>query len=641
MSSEKIDYRDPTHIDEPNDIDQTQVPPSIMRIAKWVRYKMYGGSVREAIARGIEHAGAWANEANKRSEDVEERFNDQIAGTTNSQEVIDARKPLESTAFKTLRERLNASDELANKLGDASTDLAQNMLRVNSDNNNLDKMSLAAKILRTDSTRVFQGAAFDSKGNLYLNEQSDEAGSQLINKYNIETGELITSRDLKLTEIVWLEGCSLVEDVKTGHALFVIPIDLNRNWVIYDFDSDTKSDPFKLEGEPKYCIDNTGSYLLTTQTQYNNLGDVNDLIVGFNLYDLQSVLALKPKIVKFIPVKDSLVRGGNKIQGVQLIDDYIYIGRGTPKQWLRTTVINTEGILVSDYNWDKQSLNQLFNINGTIYVESEGFAFIKLKGITMPVMSFLLTSSANGDLQYAFLAMGTDDGLEINYTAGASVASLTRPERVGSAQGLTFIAGGLSTDESLLVKFNRIKEPGTYNFTATEGNIGLSPNMKTISGIVVVREVADGLLSKATAFGVDYDNVFWSIYFDHNQWSKWSNVSGMPAHIIDNNFDPLTTNSGSYRTGSPVNSPAGNGAYIYDIKNSIGYKVIICYDVNRNEQYQRTFTPAGADSGWKKLSSVSVAKTAYELMTTNAALKNAQSQNAKMAYQIMTLGGKQ
>lgn len=568
-------------------------------------------------------------------------FNDMVANPANKDvdlsEVRIARKPQGESAYPTLGDRLDAIDNNSELLSDSNRYLNQNTLRVN-DNVNLASMKVVTKFLRKEPTRVFQGAAFDSKGNLYLNEQSDKAGSQLINKYNPETGELLLSRDLKMENIVWFEGTSLVEDTQTGAIKFILPNDVVGNWIIYDFDNDTKSNVFKLEGEPKYCVDNTGSYLLTTQTQYNNIGDVNDLVVGFNVYDLASVIMGSPKIVKFIPVKDSIVHGANKIQGIQMVDDLIYIGRGTYTQWLRTTVINSSGVLINDFNWDKQDFNRLLEFENPLQIESEGFSFKVIEGKAVPVMNTLVT--VDGLVYYVLFALGMDGGLMINYTAGASMAGLTRQDELGTVRGITFAAGGPPPSESILVKFGRIKEPGTYTFMAIEGNIGLSVNMKSIIGTIIVREVADGKITKASVVGVDYDNVIWSCYYDHGQWSKWANAGGMPAHIVGD-FDPLITNSGTYRTGSVTNKPSGAGnALIYEIHDSIGYKVITCFDINNNDQYQRTFMSDGRDSGWKKLSSVSVAKTAYELMTTNAALKTAQSQNAKMAYQIMTLGGK-
>lgn len=102
----------------PIEYDQTKVPTLIRKHADDVRTKTYGQEVREAQARNAEVAGLIASEAEIKasnadllSKDTQNRFNDQIVGTTNSNEVIDARRPFGSeTAFKTVGERLDYTE---------------------------------------------------------------------------------------------------------------------------------------------------------------------------------------------------------------------------------------------------------------------------------------------------------------------------------------------------------------------------------------------------------------------------------------------------------------------------------------------------------------------------------------------------
>lgn len=99
----------------PIEYDQTKVPALIRKHADNVRTKTYGQEVREAQARNAELAGLIASESNNIakaaetvSKDTQNRFKDQIAGTTNSDEVIDARRPTDGVAFSTLNERIEA-----------------------------------------------------------------------------------------------------------------------------------------------------------------------------------------------------------------------------------------------------------------------------------------------------------------------------------------------------------------------------------------------------------------------------------------------------------------------------------------------------------------------------------------------------
>ena len=99
----------------PIEYDQSNVPSLIRKHADNVRTKTYGQDVREAMARNAEVAGLIANEANDISKeardistDTQNRFDDQISGSTDINEVIDARRPSGSaTAYPTLNERID------------------------------------------------------------------------------------------------------------------------------------------------------------------------------------------------------------------------------------------------------------------------------------------------------------------------------------------------------------------------------------------------------------------------------------------------------------------------------------------------------------------------------------------------------
>ena len=114
----------------PIEYDQTKVPALIKKHADNVRTKTYGQEVREAQARNAEYAGLIASEAESKatnadllSKDTQNRFKDQIEGTTNSDEVIDARRPFGSESYTTLGERLNDSDNKIKETEDLSQEL--------------------------------------------------------------------------------------------------------------------------------------------------------------------------------------------------------------------------------------------------------------------------------------------------------------------------------------------------------------------------------------------------------------------------------------------------------------------------------------------------------------------------------------
>ena len=121
MANDKTEYRDESHITEASDVDQSKVPSAIKKLSTWIRQKMYGEDVRESIARGIEKSGEVAQKAvdisvdtsnrqdnvDQSQKDFEDRYNNQIAGNTDLNEVIDARKPAGGEAYQTLGKRLD------------------------------------------------------------------------------------------------------------------------------------------------------------------------------------------------------------------------------------------------------------------------------------------------------------------------------------------------------------------------------------------------------------------------------------------------------------------------------------------------------------------------------------------------------
>lgn len=105
----------------PIEYDQSKVPQLIRKHADNVRGKSYGQQVREAQARNAEYAGLIASEADSKatsadllSKDTQNRFKDQIEGTTNSDEIIDARRPDGAAIFTTLNDRLTVQLKYVN-----------------------------------------------------------------------------------------------------------------------------------------------------------------------------------------------------------------------------------------------------------------------------------------------------------------------------------------------------------------------------------------------------------------------------------------------------------------------------------------------------------------------------------------------
>ncbi|MGF2144033.1 hypothetical protein ACQUEF_01635 [Vagococcus fluvialis] len=116
--SEETKYTDQTGLDKV-DYDQEQVSPEVKKHVKNVRTKMFGRHVRESIARAIEFidltaqsALNFAKKAFSKSEDTENRLDNQIRDLTSDSEIIDLRysKMLKKT-FNILKDRGDFWDE--------------------------------------------------------------------------------------------------------------------------------------------------------------------------------------------------------------------------------------------------------------------------------------------------------------------------------------------------------------------------------------------------------------------------------------------------------------------------------------------------------------------------------------------------
>lgn len=110
------------------------ITPLSQVYANFIRSKLFGKHVREALARGILIASIDANEAKEiarianaksdetagRQDDLEERWKTVLAETTDGAEVIDARTGLRGTSWTTLKGRLDSMQDVEDKLNPVS-----------------------------------------------------------------------------------------------------------------------------------------------------------------------------------------------------------------------------------------------------------------------------------------------------------------------------------------------------------------------------------------------------------------------------------------------------------------------------------------------------------------------------------------
>lgn len=173
---EKTDYKDTTHIDEKNDIDESDIPPRIAKIVKWIREKVYGESVREAIARGIEHSSAIvqnalviADEVKDDQNNLNERVNDQLtAGTIKDEEIDFRHSDMLQKTFGTMRKR---GDFFDNELKSRSYNILWFGADNSGENDNLSIFREAISKIPEGSSLFFPAGRYKLSNNLIVDKK--------------------------------------------------------------------------------------------------------------------------------------------------------------------------------------------------------------------------------------------------------------------------------------------------------------------------------------------------------------------------------------------------------------------------------------------------------------------------------------
>lgn len=209
---EKTDYKDTTHIDEKDDIDESDIPPRIAKIVKWIREKVYGESVREAIARGIEHSGAIAQNALVIADEVKddqnnlnERVNDQLtAGTIKDEEIDFRHSDMLQKTFGTMRKR---GDFFDNELKSRSYNILWFGADNSGENDNLSIFREAISKIPEGSSLFFPTGRYKLSNNLIVDKKIKLSGVKPV--YSNKT--LINGSILDGGGIYFVDGASGAE----------------------------------------------------------------------------------------------------------------------------------------------------------------------------------------------------------------------------------------------------------------------------------------------------------------------------------------------------------------------------------------------------------------------------------------------
>lgn len=109
-----VEYMDLTAINEPDTIDQSKVSDANKQLARWLREKMYGVDVREALARLAEQTSsdvyddrAIALGLQALTDKLNQEWQDTLAGVAQDSEVKNARIDINGLVYTTLKSRID------------------------------------------------------------------------------------------------------------------------------------------------------------------------------------------------------------------------------------------------------------------------------------------------------------------------------------------------------------------------------------------------------------------------------------------------------------------------------------------------------------------------------------------------------
>lgn len=205
MTEVEVTYRDPSENDFPRDYDQTKVDSRVKLRSDAIRTKMYGKSVRGALAQGIEIASVVATESKEQSADAEKtnkdlnnRWNDQIKGKVDPDEVVDARRPAGGIAYPTLNERIQAG------VDDRSMNVKAFGVKGDGSTDNLAAITSLIADANDGDTLFFPAGNYKISNNIVINKKINIVGV----KPTYSDGDLVRGTVIRGGGIFFVTGSS-------------------------------------------------------------------------------------------------------------------------------------------------------------------------------------------------------------------------------------------------------------------------------------------------------------------------------------------------------------------------------------------------------------------------------------------------
>jgi len=259
------------------------------------------------------------------------------------------------------------------------------------------------KIMHTTPTTLegrsdfIQGASFNSKKKeYYVARQLNGGEYSTITRYSMVTRTEIDSKEFEHSTGAYTEGLPFFYNER-GELCFFVRTTYDMNIAIFNYDTGELGSNRGMLGGSKLGSDPDNKYLIT------HFGDANRC-EGLYLYDFDEATRGNMRLLRKIYFDGEIING-EKVQGVTMINNVIYLGRG--KTQPTVTAVNMSGKTIATYDFDRKDLAAMINvwapcIEGTSYeYESEGVSFYEYEGNYYPIFTHVIRS-----LGKVFFAVG-------------------------------------------------------------------------------------------------------------------------------------------------------------------------------------------------------------------------------------------
>lgn len=198
-----------------------------------------------------------------------------------------------------------------------------------------------------DNTTFIQGLQIiQDRDEMYVIRKNGKLAQNVITRYRFSDMKELDYHIVTTSSVgAYTESLSYFINEK-DEINFFIRDTYDNEMFIYNYTTNTKSDTFSMAGLAKIVTDKDRKYILS------NYGSA-PMLQGLYLFDYDSVVNMKPKLIRQIPL-DMDIMYGEKVQGISIVNNHIVLSHGYRQP--KVTVLTMTGKVVNTVSMDKDKI---------------------------------------------------------------------------------------------------------------------------------------------------------------------------------------------------------------------------------------------------------------------------------------------